>query len=43
MRARTYFAMHLAAACTNRLLPNMEQLEPFNMIYQTAEDGLGNT
>ena len=41
---KTYFAMHLAAACTNgKLLPNMELLEPFNMIYQTAEDGLGDT
>ncbi len=41
---KTYFAMHLAAACTNgKLLPNMERLEPFNMIYQTAEDGLGDT
>ena len=38
---KTYFAMHLAAACTNgKLLPNME---PFNVIYQTAEDGLGDT
>ena len=41
---KTYFAMHLAAACTNgKLLPNMERMEPFNMIYQTAEDGLGDT
>ena len=41
---KTYFAMHLAAACTNgKLLPNMERLEPFNVIYQTAEDGLGDT
>ena len=41
---KTYFAMRLAAACTNRKpLPNMEQLEPFNIIYQTAEDGLGDT
>ena len=38
---KTYFAMHLAAACTSgKLLPNME---PFNVIYQTAEDGLGDT
>ena len=36
--------MHLAAACTNgKLLPNMERMEPFNVIYQTAEDGLGDT
>ena len=41
---KTYFAMHLAAACTNgKLMPNMERLEPFNVIYQTAEDGLGDT
>ena len=41
---KTYFAMHLAAACTNgKLLPNMECMEPFNVIYQTAEDGLGDT
>ena len=42
--SKTYFAMHLAAACTNgKLLPNMERMEPFNVIYQTAEDGLGDT
>ena len=41
---KTYFAMQLAAACTNgKLLPNMERMEPFNVIYQTAEDGLGDT
>lgn len=41
---KTYFAMQLAAACTNRVqLPNMEPQEPFNVIYQTAEDGLGDT
>ena len=41
---KTYFAMHLAAACTNeKLLPNMEHMEPFNVIYQTAEEGLGDT
>ena len=41
---KTYFAMHLAAACTNgKLLPNMERMEHFNVIYQTAEDGLGDT
>ena len=41
---KTYFAMHLAAACTNgKLLPNMGRIEPFNVIYQTAEDGLGDT
>ena len=41
---KTYFAMRLAAACTNRKpLPGMETIEPFNIIYQTAEDGLGDT
>ena len=41
---KTYFAMHLAAVCTNgKLLPNMERMEPFNVIYQSAEDGLGDT
>ena len=41
---KTFFAMQLAAACTNRkYLPQMEPFEPFNMIFQTAEDGLGDT
>lgn len=41
---KTFFAMQLAAACTNRkYLPQMEEFEPFNMIFQTAEDGLGDT
>ena len=41
---KTYFAMRLAADCTNRKpLPGMETIEPFNIIYQTAEDGLGDT
>ena len=41
---KTYFAMMLTAACTNRkLFPNMEDVEPFNVIYQTAEDGMGDT
>lgn len=41
---KTYFAMQLAAACTNRKpLPDREVPEPFSVIYQTAEDGLGNT
>ena len=36
--------MQLCAACTNRVqLPGMEVMEPFNVIYQTAEDGLGDT
>ena len=41
---KTYFAMMLTAACTNRkLFPNMEDIEPFNVIYRTAEDGMGDT
>ena len=41
---KTYFAMMLTAACTNRkTFPNMEEIEPFNVIYQTAEDGMGAT
>ncbi len=41
---KTYLAMQLCAACTNKVqLPGMEVLEPFNVIYQTAEDGLGDT
>ena len=41
---KTYVAMQLCAACTNKaVIPNMETLEPFNVIYQTAEDGLGDT
>ena len=41
---KTYLAMQLCAACTNRAeLPHMEVHEPFNVIYQTAEDGLGDT
>ena len=41
---KTYFAMMLTAACTNRkTFPNMEEIEPFNVIYQTAEDGMVDT
>ena len=41
---KTYFAMMLTAACTNRkTFPNMEQIEPVNVIHQTAEDGMGDT
>lgn len=37
-------SMMLTAACTNRkTFPNMEEIEPFNVIYQTAEDGMGDT
>lgn len=41
---KTWLAMTLAAACTNRQeLPNMLPIEPFNVLYQTAEDGYGDT
>ena len=41
---KTYLAMQLCAACTNKAeLPHLEILEPFNVIHQTAEDGLGDT
>ena len=41
---KTFFAMQFTAACTNqKFLPDMEPFEPFNMIFQTAEDGLGDT
>lgn len=40
---KIFFAMQLAAACTNqKFLPDMESFEPFHMIFQTAEDGLGD-
>lgn len=36
--------MHLAAACTNRKeLPNELPMDSFNVFYQTAEDGIGDT
>lgn len=41
---KTTFALRLCAACTNRKpFPFMPEHEPFNVIYQTAEDGLGDT
>lgn len=41
---KTTFALRLAAACSSgTALPGMEITEPFNVIYQTAEDGLGDT
>ena len=41
---KTTFALRLAAACTTRgTLPGMKPLPPFQVIYQTAEDGLGDT
>lgn len=41
---KTTLALHLAAACsTGNPLPGMEPTEPFNVIYQSAEDGMGDT
>ena len=41
---KTTLALRLVAACsTGQALPGMEITEPFNVIYQTAEDGLGDT
>ena len=41
---KTTFALRLAAVCSSGgSLPGMEVTEPFNVIYQTAEDGLGDT
>ena len=41
---KTTLALRLAAACsTGILLPGMESMEPFNVIYQSAEDGMGDT
>lgn len=41
---KTWLAMALAAACTNRKpLPNEIPKEPFNVFYQSAEDGIGDT
>lgn len=41
---KTTLALRLAAACsTGQPFPGMETTEPFNVIYQTAEDGLGDT
>ena len=43
-KGKTWLAMALAAYCTNRKeLPNALPIEPFNVLYQTAEDGIGDT
>lgn len=43
-QGKTWLAMYLAAACTNRKeLPNELAKDPFNVFYQTAEDGIGDT
>ena len=41
---KTTFALRLAVACsTGGTLPGMKPIQPFQVIYQTAEDGLGDT
>lgn len=41
---KTTLGLRLAAACSNGdVLPNMRKCEPITVIYQTAEDGLGDT
>lgn len=41
---KTTLALRLAAACsTGNPLPGMESMGPFNVIYQSAEDGMGDT
>ena len=41
---KTTFALRIAAACSNGSgLPGMDPLPPFPILYQTAEDGLGDT
>ena len=41
---KTHFLLKVAAACSSgEALPNAEPNIPFNVIYQTAEDGLGDT
>lgn len=41
---KTTLALRLAAACsTGNPLPGMQPMEPFNVIYQSAEDGMGDT
>ena len=41
---KTTLALRLAAACSSgNPPPGMEPMEPFNVIYQSAEDGMGDT
>ncbi|MBQ4575252.1 MAG: AAA family ATPase [Clostridia bacterium] len=41
---KTTLGLRLAAACSNGSgFPGMEEREPISVIYQTAEDGLGDT
>lgn len=43
-KGKTWLAMAIAAYCTNgKELPNALSIEPFNVLYQTAEDGIADT
>lgn len=43
-KGKTWLAMAIAAYCTNgEELPNALPIEPFNVLYQTAEDGIADT
>lgn len=43
-KGKTWLAMALCAYCTaEKELPNALPIEPFNVFYQTAEDGVGDT
>lgn len=43
-KGKTTLALRLVAACsTGTPMPGMKSTEPVNVIYQTAEDGLGDT
>ena len=43
-KGKTWLAMAIAAYCTNgKELPNTLPIEPFNVLYQTAEDGIADT
>ena len=43
-KGKTWLAMAIAAYCTNgKELPNALPIEPFYVLYQTAEDGIADT
>ena len=43
-KGKTWLAMAIAAYCTNgKELPNALPIEPFNVLYQIAEDGIADT
>lgn len=43
-KGKTWIAMAIAAYCTNgKELPNALPIERFNVLYQTAEDGIADT